>query len=310
MRELAAVSMSDDGKFLIARDKTSGDEFHIRADDRLKSAINVGRVRTGQLEKHMESSLNPRDIQTRIRRGDSPEVVADAAGVDIERIMAYAIPILAERENICDRGRRSVVRRKHVTGTPRLLGELVAERLLADGDVPENAAWDSFRREDGRWTIMVTPSRSHQTATFIFDVQGRYVTADDADAVRLVADEKPLDAADMAIADAIRVDSAPDTAQIDADGAKDGHPVGVSSLKVARDRRAMEQLALSDDLEYGNPPQAHPEDQSPPPRQSIAVGDERPDGSAHDDEQPSRKRRERRRVPSWDEIMFGGKAES
>ena len=36
----------------------------------------------------MDSALRPRDIQARIRAGESPADVADAAGVPIERIAA------------------------------------------------------------------------------------------------------------------------------------------------------------------------------------------------------------------------------
>ncbi|HZK36713.1 MAG TPA: septation protein SepH, partial [Aeromicrobium sp.] len=89
MRELGLVGLSKDGKFLIARDPDSGDKFQIRADDRLKAVATTDRVHLGQLEINMESSLNPRDIQTRIRRGESPEAVADAAGVDVDRIIGY-----------------------------------------------------------------------------------------------------------------------------------------------------------------------------------------------------------------------------
>ena len=38
----------------------------------------------------MESALRPRDIQARIRAGASPDEVAEAAGVPVERIAAFA----------------------------------------------------------------------------------------------------------------------------------------------------------------------------------------------------------------------------
>ncbi len=40
----------------------------------------------------MESSLSPRDIQTRIRRGETPQSVADSAGVPVEQIARFRRP--------------------------------------------------------------------------------------------------------------------------------------------------------------------------------------------------------------------------
>ena len=311
MRELGLVGLSKDGKFLIARDPDSGDKFQIRADDRLKAAATTDRVRLGQLEINMESSLNPRDIQTRIRRGESPEAVADAAGVDVDRIIGYAIPVLAEREHICDRARTTVVRRRHVGGAGLPLGGLVDEEILSTGGSAEAAGWDSWRREDGRWTLVITPAEATESATFIFDVQGRYVTPENDQARQLVGDIALPATTDMAIADAIRADTsthAGDTGQ-QTSHVKETHPEGVSSLKAARDRRAMEQLALSDDVELIDTPQLF--DKHDAGETAFAADEDRRDMAVPDDVSPpaSRKRRERRRVPSWDEIMFGGKTD-
>ena len=78
----------------------------------------------------MDSSLRPRDIQARIRAGESPEAVAQAAQTSIEKIMVYAGPVLAEREHIADRAQRSTVRRTtgESAGGARTLGDAV-ERL-------------------------------------------------------------------------------------------------------------------------------------------------------------------------------------
>ena len=43
----------------------------------------------------MESSLTPRDIQTRIRRGETVEEVAEAAGITVERVHGFAVPVIA-----------------------------------------------------------------------------------------------------------------------------------------------------------------------------------------------------------------------
>ena len=85
----------------------------------------------------MESALRPRDIQARIRAGESPETVAAAAQTTIDKIMGYATPVLAERAHIADRAQRASVRRKAGEGSSRLLGDAVAEQLRGATSTPE-----------------------------------------------------------------------------------------------------------------------------------------------------------------------------
>ncbi|MEO6471195.1 MAG: septation protein SepH [Aeromicrobium sp.] len=337
MRDLGLVRLSEDRTYLIARDAASGEEFRIRADHRSKSLIDAlsAKPKTGQLEIKMDSSLSPRDIQTRIRRGESPQSVADAAGVEVNRIMSFAVPVLAEREYMCEQARKTVIRRKHVGGAGVILGALVDDQLIARGGSPEAAIWDSWKREDGRWALNITPEGASEHATFIFDVPGRYVLPADDLAHDLVGDIALPDSTDMAIADAVRGPAeAPLTA---ADVVAEQHPEGVSSLKAARDRRAMGQLALGDESDES--PRVESEDAAKASEgaevlaepsfvdeyttydiNSYEVSAQRVNAEEHDvavpdtithpsQQQRGRKRHERRRVPSWDEIMFGGKPE-
>jgi precorrin-6x reductase len=149
MRELGLDGLSEDGRFLIARDPESDETFHIPADHRLTSLVGKSSrsgATAGQLEIKMESSLSPREIQTRIRRGETPESVAESAGVPVDQIIGFAGPVLAEREYMCEQARKTTIRRKHVGGSGVLLGLLVDENIAADGGVPESAAWDAWRR--------------------------------------------------------------------------------------------------------------------------------------------------------------------
>ncbi|MGH3335899.1 MAG: septation protein SepH, partial [Nocardioides sp.] len=86
--------MSDDGKrLLLVSDK--GVEFTLDIDARLRAALRGDHARLGHLEIKMDSALRPRDIQARIRAGDTPEAVAQAAQTTVDRIMAFAAPVLA-----------------------------------------------------------------------------------------------------------------------------------------------------------------------------------------------------------------------
>jgi hypothetical protein len=323
MRELGLDGLSEDGRFLIARDHSTDEKFHIPADRRLSSLIDAT-TRTsrgstsGQLETSMDSSLNPRDIQTRIRRGESPEEVAEAAGVPVEQIIGFATPVLAEREYMCEQARKTTIRRKHVGGAGVLLGTLVDENVAANGSSPEDIRWDSWRREDGRWTVIASPRGADEPATFLFDVKSRYVLPADEFAHDLVGDVALPDSGDMAIADALReraaaaapmaeqpaeeaaADVVDDDAAAPEEVAEREHHAAVSSLKEARDRRVLEKMTQADD-------------------ESAAAKLEKLESEIADleitiehdvavpDTLPRKKKHERRRVPSWDEIMFGGK---
>jgi hypothetical protein len=327
MRDLSLEGLSEDRRFLVARDVTTGDTYRIPADHRLSSLIGTlsrtpsrDRSTSGQMEIRMPSSLSPRDIQSRIRRGESPQSVADSAGVPVEQIEGFAGPVLAEREFMCEQARKTAIRRKHVGGAGVQLGVLVSENIVASGGVPEDAAWDSWRREDGRWNVLVTPHEAAHPATFLFDVKSRYVLPADEFAHELVGDVALPDSTDMAIADAVRSPERPvDEAPAQADKVDEAVEVvevehvveipepieaveeqivtGVSSLKAARDRRAMEQLALGDiALDEPAPAEVTEDDFEDALERNVAV----PDTMG-----PRKKRHERRRVPSWDEIMFG-----
>ncbi|GAA1728097.1 septation protein SepH [Aeromicrobium alkaliterrae] len=334
MRELGPDRLSDDGEGLVARDPGTGEEFTVPIDDRLKRivALSEHRRRPGYRPREstksgdsiMQSALSPRDIQTRIRRGETVAEVADAAGVPTEQIDGFATPVLAERAYMAEQARATPLRRKHVGGAPVALGSIVDECLAAAGSPPDDAAWDAWRREDGRWAVIVTPT-GEPSAHFIFDVKSRFVLPADDLAHGLVGDvAHPDESSDMALADAVRHQGDPvegegsvvTAAQVVAEDYATSAPV--ASLKEARDRRALEQMAhvepASDDqhpdqLDFGDLDESRtepePELQPAPERAETSAPpvDDEPAAPAAED----KRKHERRRVPSWDEIMFGGR---
>lgn len=291
MRELAMVGLSDNGRFLVAKDSTTGEQFRLSIDRRLTTLIDrapSASVRSGQMEIPMESSLTPRDIQTRIRRGATVEEVAEAAGVTFEQAHGFAIPVLAEREFMVEQARATSVRRRNVSGSPVPLSELVDAQIAQHGVAAEEVSWDSWRREDGLWTVTVTTNGT--VARFVFDPKSRYVIADDEAAKNLVGDLATQDQHDMALADIVSESQASPTSE--------EPPGAVHSLKEARDKRAQEQLEM--------PVEAQVDEQAESSnREELALEE-----SVAVPETPApRKKAARRSVPSWDEIMFGGNRE-
>jgi len=182
MRELRLVAVSEDGaRIVLVSD--NGEQFGLPLDERLRAAIRRDRARLGQLEIQLESQLRPREIQARIRAGETAEQVAQAAGVPVERVRWFEGPVLQEREHMAASARGTAVRRQGDGPVP-LLGELVEGRLAERGVDADSLQWDSCRRDDGRWEIRVSfTAKGHaRDARWVFDPTRRVVSADDDEA--------------------------------------------------------------------------------------------------------------------------------
>lgn len=184
MHELVLVGRTDDNTGLIFMDE-DGQEFVVAIDDHIRRNINVPTPRD---DSDQSFGVSPRDIQSRLRRGESPASIAFEAGVDEDRIARYAGPVLAERAHMAERAANTAIRRPH---SEILLSEIVVNQLaLRDVDTLA-LVWDSYRREDGRWTVTVTwPSGSGSgSAQWVFDPAGGSVVALDDEARWLFEDE-------------------------------------------------------------------------------------------------------------------------
>ncbi len=317
-QDLTLVGLTEDKQKLVLVNQ-AGEEFTLPADTRLRAALRGEHARLGQLEITMESALRPRDIQARIRAGESPEAVAAAAQTTIEKIMGYATPVLAERAHVADRALRASVRRKNSEGPARILWDAVAERLRGRNVVPESVEWDAWRREDGRWTLVADYRSGESTrhAEFVYDVPGRYVLAEDDEARWLVGEQtasrgpQPRTATGPRRLSAVGADDelplgedaigmvseAP--AEAPADDATEDLSATAAAVRAtgdadwiatqASERPAPVELGSESDDEVAEPDDAEPEKPAEPeaPRRSSKKG-------------------RRASVPSWDEIMFGG----
>jgi hypothetical protein len=169
----------------------SGEEFMIEADERLRAALRGDLPRLGQLEIEMRTSLTPRDIQARIRAGETLEDVARVAGIPMDRVERFAVPVLAEREHVASMAMASSVRRRGEPSGHRSLRITVAERLVGRGVDIDAIKWDSYRLDDGRWAV-TADYRSGDTsrhASFFYDLRGRFSVAANDEARWLLGDQ-------------------------------------------------------------------------------------------------------------------------
>jgi hypothetical protein len=121
-----------------------------------------------------------REIQSRIRAGQTAEQVAAEAGVAVENVRRYEGPVLAEREHVVSRARAAVL---GPDGAPTL-DDLVADRLATRGCDATDAQWDSARDDHGAWHVYVefTAGGSSRVATWAYDVASRSIEALDDEA--------------------------------------------------------------------------------------------------------------------------------
>ena len=187
MQELRFVAVSEDGRYAVLAVPGRSARFTLPIDERLRAVALGQSSRLAQYEIEVESPLRPKEIQARIRAGETVEEIADAAGISVERVRWFEAPILAERAYAADQAQLASVRRQgDATPGPRL-GEIVTERLKVFGADPEDAQWDAKKLGDGSWQVQLTfisGGRLH-TAEWIFDPRRRHVLPADDNAARM-----------------------------------------------------------------------------------------------------------------------------
>lgn len=192
MPELRVVAVSNDGTRLVLK-AADATEYTLPIDERLRAAVRGDRPRLGQIEIEVESHLRPRDIQARIRAGATAEEVAQLAGIPVDRVRRFEGPVLAERAFMAERARKTPVRRPGENAGPQL-GEAVQERLLLRGADKDSAQWDSWRRDDGTWEVLLVymVAGEPHSASWTYDPPRRLVQAVDDEARSLIGESDDL----------------------------------------------------------------------------------------------------------------------
>ena len=185
MRELHVVAVSEDGRHVVlaSRKGTAGRaEFRLAMDDRLKSAIRGDLPRLGE-RTAPQSAVTPKDIQARLRAGESVEQIAASAGVPSARVERFAGPVFSERERVVAGARAAVLTRPRRGLSALPLGDAVAEHLQEmAGYKPDSTTWSARREESGRWLVEVhfVSRAKPRSAGWRYDPTSKEVVAIDA----------------------------------------------------------------------------------------------------------------------------------
>jgi hypothetical protein len=334
MPELRVVAVSNDGTRLVLKAADST-EYTLPIDERLRAAVRGDRPRLGQIEIEVESHLRPRDIQARIRAGATAEEVAQMAGIPVDRVRRFEGPVLAERAFMAERARKTPVRRPGENSGPPL-GEAVQERLLLRGAEKDTVQWDSWRRDDGTWEVLLVyrVAGEPHSASWTYDPPRRLVQAVDEEARSLIGESDDLGASEPSFPFVPRIARLPRDRPLDRERpslpAQPSEPA--EEITAAAERDSLTSLleavpSFRGDLvvpERAADPEAEeqpePEVEEPPapaasagsayadvlmPR-SVGSHRDRLIGSTDRQAEADGVRPGRRAaVPSWDEIVFG-----
>jgi hypothetical protein len=217
--------------------------------------------------------MSVKEIQRRLRAGESFEQVAREGQITVEKVERFSGPIMQEREYILDRARELVIR-KDAYRSDLTFSDVVFAKLSPRGVDTDQISWNTWRLPDGIWHIELHfPNRDGSgVATWSFDMARRALEASDDNGAWLLDEELAARPAATAM-----IHSEP------------SHP--------SRMEEPVRDIPRIADL--FEPVEERPET----PR--LAVIRETPSVADSQDGITARAK-----VPSWDEIMFGKKAET
>ena len=185
--------------------------------------------------------------------------------MDAAAIERFSGPVLAERAWVSEQARACVVRPGNED-----LETLVLRDVRGKGDGA--LAWDSWRRPDGRWTVVASVGDDSPVSTWVYDARSRSIQPDDAASHRLASED-------------VVVPLRPTSSTVSLPREESAPPPAVTPKTTAP--------APDDDS-----------DVVPPATTADHAADEVGKSPSENARGKSRKGR-RASVPRWDEILFG-----
>lgn len=213
--------------------------------------------------------LSPREIQFRVRAGETPESVAESTGWPLDRVLRYADPPLGERAYVAERARATYI---HMTRGGATLAEVVA---TTTGNA--RTEWDSFYA-DGQW--IVSASSELESAHWTFEPTGNTVHPVNDTARSWMG----LDPVSSSHSDTVVIEQRKSVNQ----------ELPAEPVRLVAVPNHVEGSEGSGDSDHDQLFPAEPEPRTQAPQ--------RPESEST----PKKSKRGRAKVPSWDEILFGG----
>jgi hypothetical protein len=176
MSDLRLTGKNPEGTHLTLTD-AQGSQFTVRISDTLRATVNQPRLMAVETSDDAEI-MSVKEIQRRLRAGQSMDAIARDGQITVEKVERFAGPILQERVYILDQSFLVVLRKDSARGQETFL-EVVTSRLASRGVDSDSLSWNSWRLDDGTWTIELSyPNRDGQgNATWNFDLNRRLIAA-------------------------------------------------------------------------------------------------------------------------------------
>jgi hypothetical protein len=180
MAELELIGLHDDGEHLVLA-AADGQRYRLHIDEPLRAAVRRDRPQLEQVRAEQSGRPSPKEIQARVRAGQSAEQIADETGVTVEHVRRFEGPVLAEREFVAEQARGTRVGRD--VGAP-VLGDLVVDRLAARGVDPAAVVWDAYRETGEGWSVVARfrVEDDDREARWTYDAAARAVHAEEDEA--------------------------------------------------------------------------------------------------------------------------------
>jgi Protein of unknown function (DUF3071) len=192
MRPVRFVALSEDGQAFVLADEV-GRLLALPLDERVTAAMRADRNASATASLGMAPDgggvLSPRDIQARIRSGETADEVARIAGVPVDRVLRYAGPVLQERAMLAQHARRTKLKGQDKNAT---LAQVVDARLASHGVDAEKISWDAYRRDDGTWRIVAVWPSGKATAQAIWELdKARQLVSPHDDMAHYLCTDRP-----------------------------------------------------------------------------------------------------------------------
>lgn len=189
MRELRFVGPGEGGNHVIVETSDGEEAFSLPIDEDLRGAVQ-GEAPPRREVRSGQPPVTPREIQVRVRAGESPQDIADQAGMSLDRVLLFAQQVLDERARITDEARRARARRNTADGQLVEFGAAVDARFSAHGVDAGQIRWNSSRGGDGHWVVTAgwRGGDAERMARWSFALATRTLTPLDETAADLLSD--------------------------------------------------------------------------------------------------------------------------
>lgn len=185
--DLEIIGRSDDGNKLELQ-APDGSRYSLHIDEQLRTLVNQPRLMVVPLEEE-QSTITVREIQARLRCGESIENIARSTDWNSEKIEKFSGPILQERAYVIGLALAAQLRKEKHAPT---LSAATISQLAPRGVDMALVEWNTWRTPTGSWNIILFyPNKDggSSEANWSFDLANRSLEPLDDSAAWIAGEE-------------------------------------------------------------------------------------------------------------------------